>query len=337
MLQRRELTGLGECVQVIGMAARNRATDPLAMARHRGLKIAESELVTRAAEGAIATGSDGLDLSKPVASATIGQIARNSLSGYMLENARPAGSFHERILATDTAKTAAGIIDEAVGVPVSNTSASSIYLVPGKVGSIIVYPVELLTDPAGLAVIERDFAECAQRGLDAAILATLPGDSNNSFSATAQPMSDMNLLLSALGDQTGVSPPVLAANSATLIRMATLRDAGGQVFPEVGLHGGYFAGCGVFASDVLNDGVIRALAPEAILFKAEGVEVSASTEVALQMDSAPTVRGDKATASTAVSMFQNGSVAVRFLISYAVIPLRDTVASEMDGCIVAWS
>ncbi len=119
--------------------------------------------------------------------------------------------------------------------------------------------------------------------------------------------------------------------------MATLRDAGGQVFPEVGLHGGYFAGCGVFASDVLNDGVIRALAPEAILFKAEGVEVSASTEVALQMDSAPTVRGDKATASTAVSMFQNGSVAVRFLISYAVIPLRDTVASEMDGCIVAWS
>ncbi len=211
MLQRRELTGLGECVQVIGMAARNRATDPLAMARHRGLKIAESELVTRAAEGAIATGSDGLDLSKPVASATIGQIARNSLSGYMLENARPAGSFHERILATDTAKTAAGIIDEAVGVPVSNTSASSIYLVPGKVGSIIVYPVELLTDPAGLAVIERDFAECAQRGLDAAILATLPGDSNNSFSATAQPMSDMNLLLSALGDQTGVSPPVLAA------------------------------------------------------------------------------------------------------------------------------
>jgi hypothetical protein len=331
---RRELTGFGEVVQALGAvqlgARRGHAIDRIEVARRRGFKLAQREFETKAAQGAVPAGSVFVS-SEPLATAIIGSRGRETLSGHVTDTARPSGNWHSRVLMTETAKLSASIIPEGQPVPVEGTTAESIILDPGKIGIIVVYPEEMLADPAAVAGIEHDFGIIASRGGDTAILASLAPDSSSSFSATDAPAADVKTLLGALGDLSDIQAPILAASPNTLLTIATARDAGGWLWPEVGLQGGNMLGCPVFACDGLPDGVLRALCGEAILAKFGPIEIATSGNTSLQMATNPSQRLDTGAGSTMVSMFQSNTIAVRYTIAYAAIPLRDGCSAELVG------
>jgi hypothetical protein len=49
------------------------------------------------------------------------------------------------------------------------------------------------------------------------------------------------------------------------------------------------------------------------------------------MTDSPTNAAVDGAGSTLVSMFQSSMIAVKYIISYAVIPLRDTASAELVG------
>jgi hypothetical protein len=334
MTMRRELSGLGEIIQceaVVALAARKGINvDPRETARRRGFQKAAREYATKAAEAAV-LGSDGFLASEPMATAVIGSIARASLAGEIIAAARPAGGFHGRYLVTDTSKITAAVIGEGMPVPAHGTSAVSITLDPAKIGAIVTYTDEVAADPHAAAGLEHDFSIIAQRGADATILAATAPDSSASFGATDDSAADMLTLFGGLGDLSGIAPPILAASPATLLRIGLLRDAGGWVWPEVGLAGGHMLGCPIFACDALADGVLRATSGEALAARFGGLEIATNANSTLEMSDAPTQDAVTGSGSTMVSLFQSNVIAVRFLISYAIIKLRDTASAELVG------
>jgi hypothetical protein len=330
----RAKTGFGEIVQCLAAvqlgARRGIGVDRLDVARARGFEAAQREFRTKSAQGDVAAGGDFLS-SEPLATAVIGSIARASLAGEIIATSRPLGSFHSRMLLTDTSKITAEVVGEGLAIPVRGTSAESIIITPGKVSIIVVYPEEMLSDPNAVAGIEHDFTIIAQRSGDAALLASFPPSSSTSFSATADSAADMRTLLGALGDLSGIAAPILVASPATLLRIGLVRDAGGWLWPEVGIAGGHMIGCGIFPTDVLDDGVLRAVSGEAVAAKFGGIEIGISAQTSLQMDTAPTQEAASGSGSSMVSMFATSTIAVRYSIAYAAVALRDTACAELAG------
>jgi HK97 family phage major capsid protein len=322
-------TGLGKYVQTIGSAAISRA-NPADVAQHRGWH--DIALTLRAAQGVVDTGS-GYTLSDGVASAVVGSIARNSLSAELAETARLLPAWYTRFIVSDTTATA-GEVGEALAIPVAGTVAQSITTGPKKLGIIIGYSTEMMRDSGNsVAVIEQDFTKALQRGLDAYVLSRLATglDSANSFGASDDPMTDIREVINPL-DVTGTVSPILAAHPDVLLRMATLRDTGGYVFPEAGISGGQCCGMPIYPCDALPANVLRAINPEAVGFKVDSVQIAMSNSAAVQASTAPTQDASQGTGSTMVSGFQNFAVFAKFTVDVAVVVLRDGVASsELAG------
>jgi hypothetical protein len=332
---RRELTGLGELVSAIGLSAKQ-GVDMVAAARHRAYNKALAEFARKAATGAILGAADGFQASDGFGNLVLGSVPRATLAGAFQEAVRPAGSFYQRIIATDTSRLSAAIVGEGQSLAIYNTNASSIILTPEKVAVGVVYDNEMLSDPAGIATIEHDFSIVAARGEDGAIIAATAPDSSFGFAATDDPLADMETLLGALGDLSGIGAPTLAASPKTLLHIATRRDAGGALFPECGLAGGFVLGCEIHACDALADGVIRAISGEAYMAKFGPLTINASANAAVQMATNPTQSAASGTGSTMSSMFQSGATAVSFTIAWAIARLRDSGSAELDGIMSEW-
>jgi hypothetical protein len=268
---------------------------PEAAAAHRGWHDTAAEF--RAAQPEIGTGS-GFVIGSPLATAIIGSIPRNSLAAELIFAARTLPAYHSRYLITESASLVADEVGEGQPIPVAGTAASSIVVTPSKCGIMFVVSEETLADPDAGATLESDFSIALRRGFDAVILNRTAPDSAGGFSATANPMLDMRALLGQL-DVTGTVNPIIIPAVDVALRMSTLRDAGGYIFGEIGMSGGQVLGCPAFTNDQLPAGVIRALNPEAIAFKMSGIEVSASRNVSVEMN---TVSGQVATAGTGAQL-----------------------------------
>jgi hypothetical protein len=147
-------------------------------------------------------------------------------------------------------------------------------------------------------------------------------------------MLDMRELISPL-DVTGTVSPILCGHPDVLLRMATLRDTGGYVFPESGISGGQCCGMPIYPCDALPANVLRAINPEAVGFKVDSVQIAMSNSAAVQASTAPTQSAASGTGSTMVSGFQNFAVFAKFTVDFAIVVLRDGVASsELAG--IAW-
>lgn len=327
---RRELTGLGKYVQAMGLQAMGARA--AAVAESRGWHDIAAEF--KAAQGVIDT-SSGFTLSDGVATAVIGSIPRNSLSGELADTARELPAWHTRYVVTESQDLIASEIPEGLPIPVAGTTAQSITISPSKIGIVVGYSQEMMRDSGNsVAVIEADFQKALQRGLDAVILSRLAPDSASATGATASPMLDIRELISPL-DITGVVSPVMCGHPDVLLRMVTLRDAGGPVFGEVTLAGGYACGMPIYACDQLPANTLRALNPEAIGFRVDGLQIATSNSAALQASTAPTQSAASGTGAAMVSAFQNFAVFAKFTVDFAITVFRDGIASsELSG--IAW-
>jgi hypothetical protein len=328
----RRTTGLGAIVQSMGAVAlaagKGIPLTAAAVAERRGWRDLAMEF--RAAQGDIGP-NGGFVIGEPRATAIIGSIPRNSLAGELADVARPLPSWLSRYLVTDSADLVAEEVPEGMPVPVAGTSASSIVIAPSKCSLMFVISEETLRDSDAAPVLESDFSIALRRGLDAVILSRLAPDSGGSLSATANPMTDMRELLGAL-NTTGILAPIIVPAVDVALRMSTLRDAGGAIFPEMGLAGGQALGNPAFTNDQLPAGSMRAINGEAIGFRVSGIEVATSQNTSVEMNTAPTQDGNDGAGAQMVSMFQNYAVAVKFTVSFALAVLRDGLASsELTG------
>jgi HK97 family phage major capsid protein len=326
---RTQPNGMGKFVQVLGSQAIMGA-NAAATAAHRGWHDIAGHF--KAAQGVVDT-SSGFTLPDGVANGIVGSLPRNSLSGELADTARLLPDWHTRFVISDTTATA-GLVGEGLAIPVAGTVAQSMTITPNKVGIIVGYSQEMMRDSGNsVAVIEQDFTKALQRGLDAYILARLATglDSANSFGATDDPMLDMRELISPL-DVTGVVSPILAGHPDVLLRMSTLRDSGGYVFPESGISGGQACGMPIYPCDALPANVLRALNPESIGFRVDGVQIVMSNSAAVQASTSPSQDASQGTGSTMISGYQNFSVFAKFTVDVAIVVLRDGIASsELAG------
>lgn len=324
----RRTNGLGAIVQSMGTVAVQAAKGIPVSAADVAARRGHADIATefRAAQGSVGP-NGGFVVGSPRANAIIGSIPRNSLAGELADVARPLPSWFSRYLVTESDALIAEEVGEGEPIPVAGTSASSIVISPRKCSLMFVVSEDALRDSDAGPVLESDFSIALRRGLDAVILNQLAPESSNSFSATASPMADMRELIGAL-NTTGILSPILVPSVDSALRMSFARDVGGQLFPEMSPAGGHAGGMPAFANDQLPAGTMRAINGEAIGFRVSGIEVATSRNTSVETNSSPAQDGATGSGAQMVSMFQSYTVAVKFVVSFALVVLRDGLASS---------
>ncbi|MBA2547310.1 MAG: hypothetical protein H0V16_02485 [Burkholderiaceae bacterium] len=107
---------------------------------------------------------------------------------------------------------------------------------------------------------------------------------------------------------------VLVVSPAVALHLGLLRSSGPAAFPGIGINGGQLAGVRVLVSSGADNGATSMavlISPSLLQIWRGPVNLEASRQGSLQMDTAPTQTSLTPTASTTVSMFQTNSVALQ--------------------------
>jgi HK97 family phage major capsid protein/HK97 family phage prohead protease len=244
------------------------------------------------------------------------------------------------ILASQTAGTTGYWVGEGQPKPVSKPTFASTYLLPFKVAAISVATMELLRDssPSVDAILRNDLAKAVAARIDEDFM-----DPQKGADGTVSPASITNGLTpinSSGRDADSVRADIVSALSAwlavnntptsgvwvmsgvTAMQLGMLMNAlGNQEFAGIGMRGGTLNGMPVIVSEFIGKttdsptegrDVFLVNADDIWFADDGGIDVSMSTEAALQMDDAPTnASGPSVTATSMVSMWQTNSVAFR--------------------------
>lgn len=232
-----------------------------------------------------------------------------------------------------TAGSTVGWVGEGAPKPVSALSFNTMSLGTAKAAGIVVLTDELVrfSNPAAEAIVRGDLTAAIAQFLDKDFV-----DPAKAASAGVSPASITNGITPVVA--TGVTADHLRADVKALfgtflaanlspagsvwvmtptqaLAIGMMQNALGQnEFPGIGMNGGTFFGLPVVLSENIpaNTGVtpgariILVKASEILLADDGGVTLDVSREASIQMDSAPV-----AGASTLVSLWQNGMVALR--------------------------
>ena len=221
-------------------------------------------------------------------------------------------------------------VGQSKSIPVTKADFFDIVLSPLKVAAIAVISKELLRDssPSAELLVRDALVQASAQRVDQTFL------SNAAAVANVSPAGILNGLtagVSAGNDVDGVITDVkalyagfIAANNADGLQFVTTQSLakslgliqnvmGNWAFPGLSASGGALLGDTVVAGGNVGTGDLILLKPSDIYKIGDrGVEVSLSTEAAIQMDDAPNGASDTPTAHTSVvSMFQTESVAIK--------------------------
>lgn len=221
-------------------------------------------------------------------------------------------------------------VGQSKSIPVSKADFMDVNLTPLKVAALAVVSKELLRDssPSAEKLVRDALVEASAQRVDQTFLGT------GAASAGVSPAGILNGLTagtSAGDDIEGVIADVKAlyggfitANNADGLYFVTTQSLakslglmqnalGNWAFPGLSANGGSLLGDPLVAGGNVGAGDLILLKPSDIYKIGDrGVEVSLSTEAAIQMDSAPDGASDTPVANTSVvSMFQTDSVAIK--------------------------
>ena len=221
-------------------------------------------------------------------------------------------------------------VGQSKSIPVSKADFMDVNLTPLKVAALAVVSKELLRDssPSAEKLVRDALVEASAQRVDQTFL------SNSAASAGVSPAGILNGLSagsSAGSDIEGVIADVKAlyasfitANNADGLQFVTTQSLskalglmqnalGNFAFPGLSANGGSLLGDPLVAGGNVGAGDLILLKPSDIYKIGDrGVEVSLSTEAAIQMDNAPDGASDTPTANASVvSMFQTDSVAIK--------------------------
>ncbi len=216
-----------------------------------------------------------------------------------------------------------GWVGEAKPKPVTKLAFASTSLGVSKAAGIIVITKELmlLSNPKAEELVRADMIAGIAQFLDAqfidpavaAVAGTNPASITNgapTAAATTNPMADIMGLISHFASNNisvdGVTFIMSAANALALSFRSNLD--GSPQYPGLSVNGGSYKGLTFITSQAAGGNVI-ALQPSLILYADGGIEIDASQEASLQMDSAPASPADATTVY--VSLWQTNSVGLR--------------------------
>lgn len=235
-------------------------------------------------------------------------------------------------LVTQTSAGAGYWVGEGKAKPLTSFNFTRTHLVPLKVANITVLTQEnirystpksdtIVRDQLAAALIERldiDFINPAKTAVAGVSPASITNGAPAIASSTGTDADSVRLDLRSLWAKftAANNPPttgVFVMSSNTAVSLAAMVNPLGQAsFPDMNMTGGTLFGMPVISSDHIADAnVVLVNASDIYLGDEGGVTVDASMEASIEMSDAPTGDSGTPTASTAVSMFQTNSVAIR--------------------------
>jgi len=221
-------------------------------------------------------------------------------------------------------------VGQSKSIPVTKPDFFNVKLDPLKVAALAVVSKELLRDssPAAEKLVRDALVDASAQKVDstffsnaAAVAGVSPAGILNGVTAIDTAGNDVDGLIT---DIKALYAPFIAANNASGLHYVTteslaksmglMQNALGQeAFPGISAGGGTLKGDPLHGGGNVGAGDLILLKP-ADIYKIgdRGVEVSLSTEAAIEMDSAPAGASDTPTANASVvSMFQTESVALK--------------------------
>ena len=257
-----------------------------------------------------------------------------------------------------TTGTTSGWVGEGKPAPVTNAAFSDLTIGEHKLGAIAVFTEELLrrSEPSAEALVRDDLIATVVTAIDVAFI-----DQANAGVAGAKPASVANAATTAatagttaahvrtdvkaayLNAATANQPlasAVWVMHPATALALSMMVNATTSLreFPGVDfVTGGTFEGLPVIistnvpGSGVAGYDVILAVQNE-ILLAEGGLSIDASREASLEMSDAPTNNSTTPTATTLVSLWQSGSVAIKAIRGITWARRRPTAVYRISAC-----
>jgi hypothetical protein len=221
-------------------------------------------------------------------------------------------------------------VGQSKSIPVSKADFMDVTLTPLKVAALAVVSKELLRDasPSAEKLVRDALVEASAQRVDqtflgaaAAVSGVSPAGILNGVTAKTSAGNDID---GVIADVKALYADFIAAKNASGLQFVTteslaksvglLQNAlGNWAFPGMTAAGGSLLGDPIIAGGNVGAGDLILLRPSDIYKIGDrGVEVSLSTEAAIQMDSAPDGASDTPVANASVvSMFQTDSVAIK--------------------------
>ncbi len=229
-------------------------------------------------------------------------------------------------------------VGQSKSIPVTKADFSDVTLTALKVAAIAVISKELLRDssPSAERLVRDALVEASAQRVDQTFLSASAAVANVSpagiLNGLTAGTSAGNDIADVITDVKALYAGFIAANNATGLQYVTTQSLakslglmqhtlGNFAFPGLSATGGTLLGDPLVAGGNVGAGDLILLKPSDIYKIGDrGVEVSLSTEAAIQMDDAPNGASDTPTAHTGVvSMFQTESVAIKVVrpLNYA--------------------
>lgn len=221
-------------------------------------------------------------------------------------------------------------VGQSKSIPVSKADFMDVNLTPLKVAAMAVVSKELLRDssPSAEKLVRDSLVNASAQRVDqtffgtaAAVTGVSPAGILNGLAAGTSAGNDVE---GVIADVKALYAPFIAANNADDLHIVTTQSLakslglmqnimGNFAFPGISANGGTLLGDPLSAGGNVGAGDVILLKPSDIYKIGDrGVEVSLSTEAAIQMDDAPDGASDTPVAHTSVvSMFQTESVALK--------------------------
>lgn len=223
-------------------------------------------------------------------------------------------------------------VGQSKSIPVSKADFMDVNLTPLKVAALAVVSKELLRDssPSAEKLVRDSLVNASAQKVDQTFLGTAaasagvsPAGILNGLTAGSSAGNDVE---GVIADVKALYAPFIAANNADELQLVTSQALakslglmqnimGNFAFPGISANGGTLLGDPLVAGGNVGAGDLILLKPSDIYKIGDrGVEVSLSTEAAIQMDGAPDGASDTPVANTSVvSMFQTESVALKVI------------------------
>jgi len=229
-------------------------------------------------------------------------------------------------------------VGQSKSINVSKADFMDVNLTPLKVAALAVVSKELLRDssPSAELLVRDALVNASAQRVDQTFLSAASATSGVSPAGILQGLSagssSGNDIEGVIADVKALYAGFITANNADSLYFVTTQSLskslglmqnalGNFAFPGLSANGGTLLGDPLVAGGNVGTGDLILLKPSDIYKIGDrGVEVSLSTEAAIEMDDAPDGESDTPTANTSVvSMFQTDSVAIKVVrpLNYA--------------------
>jgi HK97 family phage major capsid protein len=234
-----------------------------------------------------------------------------------------------------TTSIVAGDAAESAPKPCSSMAFSDSNMTLAKVAAFIVITSELVkvADPAAIAIFNTELRNAIAKAGNARLLSSFYGMVTPIASAgatTANVLTDLNALLDAV--KTGSTSRLLYVIASDNIKGLALKThtGGGFAFPGINIATGgeLLPGISILISDELPPGAAMLLDATAFILNDQGIELDASRQATIQLESAP---APETASSVAVSLWQRNLQCLRGERIFSYAPPRTGSIAAMSG------